>query len=349
VVTAQHREMLDQVLDLFGIVPDHDLDLMRPGQSLGAMTVRALNGLGQVLDAELPDAVLVQGDTTTTFVGALAAFYRQLPIVHVEAGLRTGDSMNPYPEEMNRRLTTRLATLHLAATSVAAANLVAEGVDVNTIRVTGNTVIDALQWALQREPPNLESELDLLLKRIPLRTRLVLVTAHRRESWGKPMEQIGAALSELARRHPEIHFIFPIHRNPLVRKAIAGQISLRSNVHLIEPLDYCTFCIAMRRAHLILTDSGGVQEEAPALGVPVLVMRDTTERTEAIEAGTARLVGTACSAIVTEVERLLTDESAHARMAKARNPFGDGRASERIVAAVAAMLRQGSPLPDFES
>ena len=336
-VTAQHREMLDQVLDLFAIVPDHDLAILRPGQTLSEITSRALDGLGPVFDQESPDVVVVQGDTTSTLVGALAAFYRHIPVVHIEAGLRTDDPFTPFPEEMNRRLTSRLASLHLAATARAADNLRREGVSEAAIAVTGNTVIDALHEVVDQEL-RVDDEFGSLLASFAANAPMILVTAHRRESWGDGMEQIGLALSDLAAANPSAQIVFPIHRNPIVRESIARHTSSLANIHVIEPLGYHAFAVAMKRARLILTDSGGVQEEAPALGVPVLVMRDATEREEAIEAGTAMLVGTDRSLIVKQAQRLLDDDAAHAEMANAKNPFGDGHASERIVAAIAALV-----------
>jgi len=343
-VTGQHREMLDQVLELFGITPDHDLALLQPGQTLPQLTARAITALDPVLDAVQPDLVVVQGDTTTTFAGALAAFYRRVPVVHVEAGLRTDDPASPYPEEINRRLTTQLAALHLAATPQSRRNLERDGVAPRDITVTGNTVIDALRWAVEHHVPYGHEGLEA----IDADDRpMVLVTAHRRESWGDGMTAIGQALAEIAAARPDVHIVFPIHRNPLVRDAIIPSIEPFPNVHVVEPLAYGAFSRLMHRATVVLTDSGGVQEEAPSLGKPVLVMRDTTERPEAVEAGTARLVGTDRQRIVDEVLTLLSDPTQYARMANAVNPYGDGQAVDRTVAALAALLGLGDRLPEF--
>ncbi len=343
-VTAQHREMLDQVMGLFGIVADHDLDLLRPGQSLSELTARAIRALDPVIEAARPDVVVVQGDTTTTFAGALAAFYRQVPVVHVEAGLRTDDPLSPYPEEINRRLTTQLSTLHLAATSQARRNLERDGVEPARITVTGNTVIDALRWAVDHHVPY-DNE---VLEAVDRSGRpLVLVTAHRRESWGDGMVSIGQSLADIATKRPDVDIVFPMHRNPLVRDAIRPSVESYANVHVVEPLPYGAFSRLMHRATVVLTDSGGVQEEAPSLGKPVLVMRTTTERPEAVSAGTAKLVGTDRHRIATEVLTLLGDSEAYARMANAVNPYGDGHASPRTVAAIAELLGVGSRLPEF--
>lgn len=343
-VTAQHREMLDQVMELFELTADHDLDMLTPGQTLTDVTVKALTGLGPILEAEQPDAVVVQGDTTTTFAGALAAFYRKIPVVHMEAGLRTDDPYSPFPEEINRRLATQLTTLHLAATPTSCENLVRDGVARDKIIVTGNTVIDALHWAVDRKPAYDNADLE----RIDESTdRFLLVTAHRRESWGEPMRNIGLALADLADRYPSLQIVFPIHRNPLVRDAIIPSITGKANVTVIEPLAYGAFSRLMARADVVLTDSGGVQEEAPSLAKPVLVLRDTTERPEAVRAGTAKLIGTERSNIVREVSRLLDDQHAYEAMANAVNPYGDGRASERTIAAIASMFGLGERPDEF--
>ena len=341
-VTAQHREMLDQVLDTFGIRPDHDLAILAPGQTLTDVTVRALAGLSPVIEATRPDAVVVQGDTTTTFVGALAAFYHRVPVVHLEAGLRTGDPYSPYPEEINRRITTQLTSLHLPPTAVARANLIAEGVAADRIVVTGNTVIDALLWAVAQEVPYGDPALDGL-DDDP--RRVLLVTAHRRESWGPAMESIGRAIAEVARDEPDLLVVFPIHRNPLVRDAIVPFVAGLSNVVVIEPLAYGPFARLIARSHIVLTDSGGIQEEGPSLGKPVLVMRDTTERPEAVTAGTARLVGTDQATIVSAVRALLHDQASFDAMAHAVNPYGDGRAAWRAVSAIRHFFGDG-PAPD---
>ncbi len=343
-VTAQHREMLDQVMDFFGVVPDDDLDLLVPGQTLPQLTSRALMALDPIIERRAPDAVVVQGDTTSTFVGALASFYRQVPVVHVEAGLRTDNPQSPYPEEINRRLTTQLSSLHLAATPQASRNLVRDGVNPADVTVTGNTVIDALQLAVARR----ESWGDNDLERIDASgRRMVLITAHRRESWGEPMMAIGRSIAELAVARPDVEFVFPIHRNPLVRDAIVPLVERIPNVTVIEPQPYGVFSRLIDRAHVVLTDSGGVQEEAPSLGKPVLVMRDTTERPEAVTAGTAKLVGTNQAVITSEVLRLLDDPVAYVLMARAVNPYGDGLAVDRCVAAMAELLGRGTRLPDF--
>jgi UDP-N-acetylglucosamine 2-epimerase (non-hydrolysing) len=320
VVTAQHRHLLDQVLEAFSIRPDHDLDLMRPGQSLGESTSRIVAGLEPVLKNEPPDCVLVQGDTTTTFCGALAAFYQGIAVGHVEAGLRTGDVRQPFPEEVNRVLTSRLATLHFAATETAAENLRREGVDPGAVFVTGNTGIDAVLQVngVADGLPHLDP-----------RKKLVLVTAHRRESFGDGFDRICAALRRLGGRD-DVEIVYPVHPNPNVRAAVNRHLAGGSNIHLIEPLSYVAFVALMRRAHVLLTDSGGIQEEAPSLGKPVLVMREKTERPEAVEAGTARLVGTDENRIVDETALLLEDAEEYERRSRVHNPYGDGHASERI-------------------
>ena len=345
-VTAQHRSMLDQVLDLFGITPDHDLNIIQPRQSLTDVTVRALEKLSPLVAFERPDVILVQGDTTTTFIGALAAFYHQVPVVHMEAGLRTGRPYSPFPEEINRCLTSRLTALHLAPTSSNKINLLAENVPEPAIVVTGNTVIDALLHTVDRRVDYGEPALDGI-DEDP--RKVLLVTAHRRESWGRPMEGIGRALARIARAHEDLLVVFPMHKNPLVREAILPAVSGLDNVIVTEPLAYGGFARLMARAHVILTDSGGVQEEAPSLGKPVLVMRDTTERPEAMAAGTVKLVGAREEALVEEVGALLGDEVAHAAMANAVNPYGDGFAAERTVHAIAHYLGDGPPVEEFSS
>ncbi|MER5659712.1 non-hydrolyzing UDP-N-acetylglucosamine 2-epimerase [Streptomyces mirabilis] len=330
-VTAQHRGLLDQVHALFGVRADHDLDILSERQSLADITVRVLDGLGPLLRNERPEAVLVQGDTTTAFAGALAAFYSQIPVVHLEAGLRTGDRYSPFPEEINRRLATQLASLHLAPTPHARDNLLRDGVPPSSVVVTGNTVIDALLWAVGRKAhygdPAL-ADLDDTARRV------LLVTAHRRESWGSGMESIGSALADLARAEPDLLIVLPLHPNPVVRAAILPQVAHIGSIRLTEPLAYGAFARLMNRAHIILTDSGGIQEEGPGLGKPVLVIRDTTERPEALRAGTSRLVGTDREHIVKQVRLLLHDRAAYAAMAKAVNPYGDGRAADRTVRAI---------------
>lgn len=342
VVTGQHREMLAQVLDLFGIVPHHDLDLCAPGQTLTSVTTGALNGLTPLLEAERPDAVIVQGDTTTTFVGGLAAFYQQIPVVHLEAGLRTGNPYSPFPEEVNRALTTRLATLHLAPTEGNKQNLLAENIEPESIIVTGNTVVDALLRAAELPGGYGDAALDDL-DADP--RRVVMVTAHRRESWGEGHAGIGRAIAEIARTEPDVLVVFPIHRNPVVRETILPALDGLDNVRVVEPLGYRGLVQLMQRADLIVTDSGGIQEEGPSLGKPVLVMRDTTERPEAVASGTVRLVGTEEMQIVGAIRTVLHDPLEYAAMATAVNPYGDGRAAERTVAALAHLFELG-PRPD---
>ena len=345
-VTAQHRSMLDQVLDLFAITPHHDLNIIEPRQTLTGVTIKALERLSPLVEAEKPDVVLVQGDTTTTFVGALAAFYHQVPVVHMEAGLRTGNPHSPFPEEINRCLTTRLTGVHLAPTASNKANLLAENVSERDIVVTGNTVIDALLHTVERKVDYDEPALDGI-DEDP--RKVLLVTAHRRESWGEPMKNIGRALARIARAYPDLLVVFPMHKNPVVREAIAPLINSLDNVIVVEPLAYGGFARLMNRAHIILTDSGGVQEEAPSLGKPVLVMRDTTERPEAMHAGTVKLVGAEEETIVESVRKLLDDEGAYAAMATAVNPYGDGFAAERTVHAIAQFLGDGPPVEEFSS
>lgn len=348
-VSGQHREMLDQVLAMAGIAPDHDLDLMQQGQSLDALTGALLAGLGQVIDRERPDWVVVQGDTATAMAGALAAYYRKIPVAHVEAGLRTGDNHHPWPEEVNRKVIGAIATLHCAPTRSAAAALCGENVRPETVHVTGNTVIDALHWITARnaEQPQLASGLAALERRFAGR-RVIAVTGHRRENLGEGMREIAAAVRRLAAR-PDVAVIFPVHLNPGVSSVIHAELAGLDNVALLGPLDYPHFARLLAIAHLVLTDSGGVQEEAPALGKPVLVMRDRTERPEGVEAGTARLVGTDADRIVAEAERLLDDAAAYATMARAHNPFGDGRSARRIVDLLAAshapLAPRAGPMP----
>ena len=328
VVTAQHREMLDQVLDLFGIRADYDLNIMQPGQSLPDLACRILSRLTPVFARERPDLVMVHGDTATTFLGALAAFYLQIPVAHVEAGLRTYRPYSPFPEEMNRRLTGALAAYHFAPTRTAAENLLAERVPPAAVMVTGNTVIDALLAVAAR--PDLK--IPRAVADIPAGEKVILVTTHRRENLGEPLRRIYSALRLLLADFPGLWVVFPVHRNPLVRKAAKEILGDLSRVRLLPPLEYGSFVALMRRADLVLTDSGGIQEEAPALGKPVLILRDTTERPEAVRAGTVRLVGLDEEKIRAEVRRLLLDEAAYREMAQAVNPYGDGRAAERICA-----------------
>lgn len=330
-VTAQHREMLDQVLSLFAIAPDHDLDIMAQGQTLFDITCRSMQGLNAVLAQEKPDLVLVHGDTTTTFAGALAAFYHQIPVGHVEAGLRTGNKYSPFPEEMNRKLAGALTELHFAPTASSRANLLREGVAETDICVTGNTVIDALVATVNPE----YRFSDALLSRIDYANRrVILVTTHRRENLGEPMRHVYQALRDIVNEFADVEVVFPVHRNPLVREVVAAELGGLDRVHLIEPLDYQPFANLMARSYLILTDSGGIQEEAPSLGKPVLVLRDTTERPEAIAAGTVKMVGTDRMKVFGETRFLLTDNSEYQRMASACNPYGDGQAAKRIVQAI---------------
>jgi UDP-N-acetylglucosamine 2-epimerase (non-hydrolysing) len=332
-VTAQHRSMLDQVLAAFNVAPDYDLDLMQPGQTLAQITARILAALEPVIEAGQPDMLLVQGDTTTTLAGAMAAFYQHVPVGHVEAGLRTGDLAQPFPEEMNRVVTTRLAALHFAPTETAKSNLLAEGVAPQRISVTGNSGIDAVLYVrdalvAERLPGGTWPQLDASKK-------LIVVTAHRRESFGHGFAHICEGLARLARRD-DIQMIYPVHRNPNVMDPVYRQLDGLANVFLVEPLDYVPFVDLMRRAHLLITDSGGIQEEGPSLGKPILVMREKTERPEAVAAGTVKLVGTDADRIVGEAARLLDDEAEYSRMARIHNPYGDGRASDRIRQAIAA-------------
>jgi UDP-N-acetylglucosamine 2-epimerase (non-hydrolysing) len=334
-VTAQHRGLLDQVLSIAGVVPDIDLDLMEPGQSLDRLTARLLLALGEVMDHERPDRVIVQGDTATAMVGALAAYYRKIPVAHVEAGLRSRNIYQPWPEEVNRRIVAPIADLHFAPTETAAAALRAETIDPATIHVTGNTVIDALHATRDRiaREPALAAEIAPIAERFAGK-RIILVTTHRRENFGDGMGAIARAVGRIADR-PDVAVLFPVHPNPNVVAAMDAVLGDRSNVARIAPLDYPNFIRALELAHIVLTDSGGVQEEAPALGKPVLVMRETTERPEGVAAGTARLVGPHEDRIVSGISTLLDDPQAYAAMARAHNPFGDGRASARIAEIVA--------------
>ncbi|EPF7464674.1 UDP-N-acetylglucosamine 2-epimerase (non-hydrolyzing) [Serratia marcescens] len=335
-VTAQHREMLDQVLRLFEITPDYDLNIMKPGQGLTEITCRILEGLKGVLEDFKPDVVLVHGDTTTTLATSLAAFYQRIPVGHVEAGLRTGNLYSPWPEEANRKLTGHLAMYHFAPTENSRQNLLRELLPDNRIFVTGNTVIDALFWVRDRVMSDAALQAGLA-QRYPFldaNKKLILVTGHRRESFGGGFERICSALAEIARNHPEVQVVYPVHLNPNVSEPVNRILKGIDNVMLIEPQDYLPFVYLMTQAYMILTDSGGIQEEAPSLGKPVLVMRDTTERPEAIDAGTVRLVGTDVAKIVEAVTRLLTDESEYHAMSRAHNPYGDGHACQRILEAL---------------
>ena len=330
-VTAQHREMLDQVLNLFHIKPDHDLNIMAAGQTLFDITTRAMMGLDKVLTEEKPDIVLVHGDTTTTFAGALAAYYHQTAVGHVEAGLRTHNKYSPFPEEMNRRLTGCIADLNFAPTSTSEANLLAENVPPESIFVTGNTVIDALHHTV-RDDFDFQEE---SLKDVDFQNkRIILVTTHRRENLGEPMRHVYKALKQLTEEFDDVEVVFPVHKNPKVREVVNEELGGLAKVHLIDPLDYEPFANLMHRAHLILPESGGVQEEAPALGKPVLVLRDTTERPEAVDAGTVKLIGTDRERVYEEAKKLLTDKAEYSRMAESVNPYGDGKAAARIIQAI---------------
>ena len=332
-VTAQHRHMLDQVLALFDLEPDFDLNVMKPGQSLAALTGRVLSGVEEVLQSFKPDLVLVHGDTSTTFAASLAAYYQQIPVAHIEAGLRTGDIYSPWPEEGNRKLTGALTQLHFAPTNTARDNLLREGIPESNIYVTGNTVIDALLSTREKIHGSaaLRSEFEEQFSFLDPGKRLILVTGHRRESFGSGFERICHALNSIAETHPDTEIVYPVHLNPQVQEPVLRLLADRPRIHLIQPQDYLPFVYLMDRAYLLLTDSGGIQEEAPSLGKPVLVMRDTTERPEAISAGTVRLVGTDVERIVEEVSLLLTDSEKYQRMSKAHNPYGDGQACARIV------------------
>ena len=343
-VTGQHRQMLDQVLEIFNITPDYDLNIMKQGQDLYDVTARVLTGMRNVLDETRPDLVLVHGDTTTSTTAALAAFYRQIPVGHVEAGLRTHNIYSPWPEEMNRMITGRIATFHFAPTPLSRENLLRENVSADKITVTGNTVIDALYWVVDkiRNNSRLDSKLVEILKKAGYDTgrlsggkRLVLITGHRRENFGEGFINMCTAIKDLSRKYPDTDFVYPMHLNPNVRKPIhqvfGDNLGIPGNMFFIEPLEYLSFVYLMEHSYMVLTDSGGIQEEAPGLGKPVLVMRDTTERPEAVEAGTVKLVGTDYHKILSETSELLDSPSAYEKMSKAVNPYGDGKACERIV------------------
>lgn len=351
VVTGQHREMLDQVNTMFAIVPHHDLNIMAAGQTLNGIVAKVIDGVDAILEAEAPDAVIVQGDTSTVMGAAVAAFNRQIPVVHLEAGLRSGNINSPFPEEANRKLTGQLTALHLAPTRTSKENLLREGISKNDIVITGNSVIDTLLQVTKNpnvhfEDPRLEALQQA--KAAGTAGRALLVTAHRRENLGENMQEIGRAVADLARKYPELTVVFPVHRNPEVRDAICPAVEGLANVILIEPLAYAGFTRVLSMADIVLTDSGGVQEEAPSLGKPVLVMRENTERPEAVVAGTVRLIGTHRQRLKDEVSMLLESEEAYARMAHAVNPYGDGRAAERTIAAIRwKFLSQEKPV-DFE-
>lgn len=341
-VTAQHRQMLDQVLDLFQITPDYDLDIMSQGQTLYDITTKSLMGLKDVLAKEKPDLVLVHGDTTTTFAGALASYYQQVPVGHVEAGLRTGDIYSPFPEEMNRKLTGAIAAIHFAPTATAKANLLKENVNPSHIYVTGNTVIDALMTTVAGDYDFGDD-----LKDVDFQNhRVILLTTHRRENLGEPMRHIYKALRRIIEEIPDTEIVFPVHRNPLVRKVVEEELAGVDRIHLIDPMEYEPFANLMSLSSLVLTDSGGIQEEAPSLGKPVLVLRNTTERPEAVEAGTVRLIGTDKDVVYAETKRLLTDQAAYDAMSNAVNPYDDGKASQRIVQAILHVFAGEEAVPD---
>lgn len=342
-VTAQHRQMLDQVLELFQIHPDYDLNIMSQSQTLYDITTRALQGLKTVMELEKPDLVLVHGDTTTTFAGALAAYYQQIPVGHVEAGLRTGNIYSPFPEEMNRKLTGAISSIHFSPTPTAQGNLLREGVNPDNIYVTGNTVIDALMKTVNDEYDfTAEGLEDVDFKN----HRIILLTTHRRENLGEPMRHIYKALRQIVEEIKDTEVVFPVHRNPLVRKVVEEELAGVERIHLIDPMEYEPFANLMHHSCLVLTDSGGIQEEAPSLGKPVLVLRDTTERPEAVDAGTVHLIGTDYDKVYKETKELLTNEGAYAAMSNAVNPYGDGQASRRIVQAILYAFAGATEKPD---
>ncbi len=328
IATAQHRQMLDQVLDIFKIKPDYDLDIMQPKQSLVTITKNTIGKLDEILFRELPDMVLVQGDTTTTFVGSLAAFYRQIPVGHIEAGLRTNDRSNPFPEEINRRLTSVLTDIHFAPTETAKRALLKENINKDSIFVTGNTVIDALKISVNKK---YKFTVPLLNEIVRQKKKIILLTMHRRENWGKPMRGACAAVKRLALQYPDFNFVFPVHLNPIVEEVVHGTLNNLKNVHLIAPLDYLDFVNFMSRTYLIITDSGGVQEEGPHFGIPILVLRKVTERPEAVKYGTVKLVGLDEEIIYRTAKRLIDDKRVYSKMASAVNPYGDGLSSKRTV------------------
>lgn len=345
VVTGQHRSMLDQVNEVFGIIPDIDLELFTAGQSLNSLASGIFSGLDDVLEEHNPDAVVVQGDTTTVMASAVAAFYRGIPVVHLEAGLRSHDIKSPFPEEANRKIVSQIADLHLAPTQTSKRNLLVENTPGEKIVVTGNTVVDALFYAVESDDISFPSELETKLDQYD---RVLLVTSHRRENWGDAMKGVGAALRDLAEKYEDLLIVLPAHKNPVVREAILPSIHGLPNVHTCEPLPYLQFSHLLRKADIVLTDSGGIQEEAPSLGKPVLVMRSNTERPEAVEAGTVRLIGTVRDRILFEVSRLLDDQDAYGEMARAVNPYGDGKAAGRSVEAIAELLAVGTRVADFD-
>ena len=347
-VTGQHREMLDQVNELFGITPAHDLNIIQPRQTLNAVMAKTLMGLDTILEEVAPDAVIVQGDTTTSTAGAIAAFNRGIPVVHAEAGLRSFNIFSPFPEEANRKLTTQLASLHLAPTSVSRDNLLRETVAADDVYVTGNTVIDALYDVVDKKVPFDDERLRDVAAEVEGGKKLVLVTTHRRENQGDAMRGVGRALARLADTHSDVVFVLPAHKNPVVREAVLPYIEDQSNVVVTEPLAYGQFTHLISLSSVVLTDSGGVQEEAPGLGKPVLVMRENTERPEAVTAGTVRLIGTDEDRVFDEVHTLLTDSAAYEAMAEAVNPYGDGKAGARTVSAIEQLLGVGERMPEFD-
>lgn len=347
-VTGQHREMLDQVNELFGIEPDHDLNIIQPRQTLNMVMAKTIDGLDAILEQEQPDAVVVQGDTTTSTAGAIAAFNRGIPVVHVEAGLRSFNIFSPFPEEANRKMTSQISSLHLAPTSVSKANLLREAVNEDDVYVSGNTVIDALLDVVNKKVPFEDEALQNVQKAVEGGQKLVLVTTHRRENQGDAMRGVGRALARLSETHPDVLFVLPAHKNPVVREAILPFLEGKTNVVVTEPVAYGQFTHLISLANVVLTDSGGVQEEAPGLGKPVLVMRENTERPEAVTAGTVRLIGTDEERVYNEVTELLTDSAAYERMSNAVNPYGDGNAARRTLSAIREMLGTGKREAEFD-
>jgi len=345
-VTGQHREMLDQVNEIFGITPDHDLNIIQPRQTLNGVLTRTVEGLDRIFEDTPPDAVVVQGDTTTSTAAAIAAFYRGIPVIHAEAGLRSFNLFSPFPEEANRKITSQITSLHLAPTATSKENLLREAITEEDIVVTGNTVIDALLHTVEQQLPFTDPQLEKIASS---GKRVLLVTTHRRENQGEAMRGVGRALARIADAEPELTIVLPAHRNPVVREAVLPAIEGKPNVVVTEPLAYGEFTRMLSVAHVVLTDSGGVQEEAPSLGKPVLVMRENTERPEAVTAGTVKLIGTDEERIVTEVDRLLNDDAAYHEMANAVNPYGDGKAAERSLAAIEQMFDVGRRVADFDS
>ena len=345
-VSGQHREMLDQVNEIFGITPDHDLNIIQPRQTLNGVLTRTVEGLDRIFEDTPPDAVVVQGDTTTSTAAAIAAFYRGIPVIHAEAGLRSFNLFSPFPEEANRKITSQITSLHLAPTATSKENLLREAITEEDIVVTGNTVIDALLHTVEQQLPFTDPQLEEIASS---GKRVLLVTTHRRENQGEAMRGVGRALARIADAEPELTIVLPAHRNPVVREAVLPAIEGKPNVVVTEPLAYGEFTRMLSVAHVVLTDSGGVQEEAPSLGKPVLVMRENTERPEAVTAGTVKLIGTDEERIVTEVDRLLNDADAYQAMANAVNPYGDGKAAERSLAAIEQMFGVGQRVADFDS